>query len=64
MEWQPIETAPKDGTVFDVPPDSGYTRAFWQDGFWWWHNVETDGLAVGPEPKGWRPLPFNAKYTP
>lgn len=55
--WRPIETAPKDGTTLLVVPDSGYTQAFWQDGFWWWHNTDDDSLAVGPEPKGWKPLP-------
>jgi hypothetical protein len=56
--WQPIETAPRDGTSFRVPPDAGYTHAFWQDGFWWWHSVHSDrdgDYAVGPEPKAWMP---------
>lgn len=56
MKWQPIDTAPKDGTEFLVPPDAGYTQAFYQDDFWWWHNVKNDSFAVGPIPKGWMPL--------
>lgn len=56
MEWQPIETAPKDGSEFSVIPDSGYTQAFYQDGWWFWVNTATNSIAAGPEPKGWKPL--------
>ena len=54
--WLPIATAPRDGTSIRVPPNAGYTHAFWQDGCWWWHSVHSgeDGdYAVGPEPSGW-----------
>lgn len=57
--WNPINTAPRDGTSVLVPPDSGYTQAFWQDGYWWWHTGEPDfevGPAAGPEPTGWLPM--------
>lgn len=57
--WHPIDTAPRDGTVVEVPSGCGYTSAFFQDGFWWWHDPSTDGLAVGPVPKGWRQMPSN-----
>lgn len=55
MEWLPIETAPKDGASLLVPPDGGYTHAFWEDGFWWWYASDK-GYAAGPAPKGWLPL--------
>lgn len=57
---QPMSTAPRDGSSVRVVPDAGYTHAFWQEGFWWWHSVysEDDGdYAVGPEPAGWFPPP-------
>jgi len=58
MGWQPMETAPRDGSSFLVPPNAGYTHCFWQEPFWWWHNGRDDeGYAAGPEPKGWAPLP-------
>lgn len=56
VQWQPIQTAPRDGTSFLVPPDGGYTQCFWQEPFWWWHNGSDEGYAAGPEPKGWAPL--------
>ena len=55
--WLPIETAPRDGTSFLVPPQAGYTHCFWMDGFWWWHTVHADkdgDYAVGPEPACWQ----------
>lgn len=60
-KWMPIETAPRDGTEVSVVPDSGYDRAFFQDGFWFWSKSEPDSIAAGPEPKGWKP--FTAQTT-
>jgi hypothetical protein len=56
-EWMPIATAPRDGTEVLVVPDSGYDRALFQDGFWFWSTPNSDSIAAGPEPKGWKPLP-------
>lgn len=56
MQMQPMSTAAKDGTSVRVPQSNGYTHAFYQDGFWWWHTVQgtQDGdYACGPEPEGW-----------
>jgi hypothetical protein len=56
MTWQPIETAPRDGTEFLVPPMPGFVSCFWQDGFYWYVGEQGD-YAVGPDPEGWMPLP-------
>lgn len=53
--WQPIESAPKDGTSVRVPPQHGRNLAFWQDGIWWWHSSETTSYAAGPDPGYWLP---------
>lgn len=66
--WQPIETAPKDGTKVDVwvcPWDAfangnaaRITNAWFEDGKWkrilsgWTHDIEDCG-----EPTHWQPLP-------
>jgi hypothetical protein len=65
-QWQPIETAPRDGTKFDlwIERDSyRVTDAYWSDLQGWWC---TDGdygpeeplpLAIVPAPTHWMPLP-------
>lgn len=56
MELQPIETAPMDGRSVRVPEQAGYTHAFYQDGYWWWHSIysgEDGDYACGPAPEGW-----------
>lgn len=56
MELQSMATAPKDGSSVRVQERSGYTHAFYQDGFWWWHTVNGDrdgDYACGPVPEGW-----------
>lgn len=56
MNWQSIDSAPRDGTSVLVIPMEHYTHAFWQDGFWWWHNLDSQSYAAGPEPEGWSPV--------
>lgn len=65
-EWQPIETAPKDGTevllffVSDVPwqaSSKGICIGFWgDDGSNAWYAFESDSNALG-NPTHWMPLP-------
>lgn len=62
--WQPIETAPKDGTLIDVwcPEAGGGYRV--PDA--WWSEVDSHWLYVGQgspmrwahEPTRWIPLPM------
>lgn len=66
MEWQPIETAPKDGT----PIILGYAGSHSAEGFWmndpeknhWgeigWFDSDSDVLCKHPhKPDYWIPLP-------
>jgi len=58
MEWQPIETAPKDGAwlllYWVTMPITLYPFcAFWDDG--WWHPSFRDYGEVFPT--HWMPLP-------
>ena len=62
--WQPIETAPKDGTTilvfpaWDTPPRSGECR--WREGSrkQWWYNL---GYWIPHKPTHWMPMPL---FTP
>lgn len=68
MEWQPIETAPKDGTVVLLAGpefEHGCVIAFWSDpsvgdtteedaG---WYESESDSHRLFGTPTHWMPLP-------
>lgn len=62
--WLPPETAPKDGTMvraINGIDDTRYTKAFHQDGYWWWVDefASEDSFrdfAVGPDIIGWLPI--------
>ena len=69
MEWQPIETAPKDGTEVllwgsaesspHARPHLGsedVERAAWADDCWIVTSAQVSDLYV-PEPTHWMPLP-------
>ncbi|MGZ8907296.1 MAG: DUF551 domain-containing protein [Methylobacter sp.] len=68
MKWQPIETAPRDGTLVDIwmsgqkAPD-GYRQAdCWFDGKNWCHEFGREGpieagFYIGDIPTHWMPLP-------
>lgn len=63
MTWQPIATAPKDGTLVDLwAPESGrHADAFWstERGAWMAQGYDYNGdWGVLPEPPiAWQPLP-------
>lgn len=57
-EWQPIETAPKDGTEIDVWDKWGFRIPCvrWEVTFLWW--AQDDGPCVtDDELSHWMPLP-------
>ena len=58
--WQPIETAPKDGTVVIVwPPtwNAVTSCAYWVAAECWWARLDLDGSIVRPsEITHWRPV--------
>lgn len=55
MEWQPIETAPKDGTFVLAyrPCDPYFEPMYFNDGIWHWF----DGDSPSFQPTHWMPLP-------
>lgn len=61
--WQPIETAPRDGTVIDLwfAGDAWNCRMpgfIWRAGMGFWHNENThQSYNDGPGITHWRPLP-------
>lgn len=57
MEWQPIETAPKDAPewVFLFVPGHGPVRAIWRRKRKWWESHAT-GRAI-TRATHWMPLP-------
>lgn len=57
--WQPIETAPIDGTPIIVGhrPTGSMRWAVWSEGFWRDGQDSADGRICGcPHPTDWRPL--------
>ena len=62
MQWQPIETAPKDGTwilIFRSTPHTnmelGCALVYWDDHFTCWHDGEYHSDHY--DPSHWVPLP-------
>jgi hypothetical protein len=51
--WQPIETAPKDGKILAYDPDFGLQVMVFSDGFWW----DTIDSILKTIPTHWMPLP-------
>lgn len=60
--WQPIESAPKDGTciLVSVPFTGGDVVSWWLDG---WRET-TNGLRLRDDPKFWMPIPQLPEATP
>ena len=67
MEWQPIETAPKDGTYIDLWVSGPYNKGCritdcWFECGQWWKDYGRDGelkadQMKGDEPTHWMPIP-------
>jgi hypothetical protein len=69
MEWQPIETAPKDGVIFIALSIKGVSRCRWiivdydewrGRNFYWWDDPDENFMFEdGPHdaPTHWMPLP-------
>ena len=60
MKWQPIKTAPKDGTPILVWDGYNITSAKWEVDYDWWEIcVPSDGYVDSNciEPTHWQPLP-------
>lgn len=61
-EWQPIETAPKDGTnilIYGVGPVPFITDAVWNNGFWSLFDPYSDAhnMPITHGVTHWMPLP-------
>ena len=60
MDWQPIETAPKDGTAVLVSEGRFCSCVEWNEEFDWW-AVDDNKLGPfrlrGAAPTHWQPLP-------
>lgn len=60
MDWRPIETAPKDGTVILVSEGHHVHCVEWNDEFDWW-SVDDNKLGPfrlrGAAPTCWMPAP-------
>jgi hypothetical protein len=63
LPWQPIETAPKDGTpILITRPtewqcEEGWHVVRWDDDWWQVHDGKFDCPLRGPDPTHWMPLP-------
>ena len=61
MMWQPIESAPRDGTMIVAcnanVPMRGYTFIFWDDDGWAGYTADDDKRLVKFAPTHWMPLP-------
>jgi len=56
-EWQPIETAPMDGTRVLVTDGFMVGDAYFRRGDWWLYECGDDWYSVTINPTNWMPLP-------
>lgn len=58
-EWQPIETAPQDGTEVLLHCAEGDINVAYWDGTWWADTIEGGDVTRrgSGEPTHWMPLP-------
>ena len=56
-EWQPIETAPMDGTRVLVTAGFMVVDAYFRRGDWWLYECGDDWYSVTINPTNWMPLP-------
>ena len=56
-EWQPIETAPMDGTRVLVTAGFMVFDAYFRRGDWWLYECGDDWYSVTINPTNWMPLP-------
>ena len=59
-KWQPISTAPKDGTRILIANAKAVATAGWENSIWWskcggWSD--DDDLTAAEPPTHWMPLP-------
>lgn len=54
-DWQPIETAPRDGTAIILDIGPGRARAYWDEELRTWVLCHPLHMESVREPKGWRP---------
>lgn len=57
MDWQPIETAPKDGTVILIGAHLGIDIGLWADWLNGWIDEAQSGYHDPNWPTHWMPLP-------
>lgn len=64
-EWQPLETAPKDGRAIlgFIPGWFAICGTWFQDGQWWMAAGQ-DGRMGCPPPTHWMPLPEPPRPVP
>ena len=58
-DWQPIDTAPKDGTLILGYEDLGggvYRETKWEERRWVWYEI-IDGYDAEWNPSHWVPMP-------
>lgn len=57
VKWQPIETAPKDGTSILVTDGFDVCDAYFRGGDWWQYQCGDDWYSTSINPTHWMPLP-------